>query len=385
MDNIKIKSLGPIKEADINFGDLTFFVGPQASGKSIALQLIKLIADKNTIETRLTNYGYVWGTIEEDNLERFFGEGTSGIWNRHTEIRADQKMFAKNALLPMKPGNDNDEKESIFYIPAQRVLCLGNGWPRFFTEYDISVPYVLRDFSEVLRNYLEVGFSHAQSPVFPQSNEKVNGQLTNAFHDSIFNGGEITVDRSFKKRLLLEINGLTLPFMTWSSGQKEFIALMMGVYWLCPPNADRRKDITTVIIEEPEMGLHPEAIKSILLQVMELLSRGYKVIISTHSPVLLEFAWAFNFLQSSNGGDAALLELLGLDSNAKTEPFVKEVLQRKTISTYYFDSKDYKTTVTDISSLYPGDENSAIAEWGGLSSFASKANDIVSTIAANNG
>ncbi len=32
MDSLQIKSLGPIKEANIEFGNLTFFVGPQASG-----------------------------------------------------------------------------------------------------------------------------------------------------------------------------------------------------------------------------------------------------------------------------------------------------------------------------------------------------------------
>jgi hypothetical protein len=41
MKNIRVTNLGQIKEADINFGDLTLFVGPQATGKSILLQLIK--------------------------------------------------------------------------------------------------------------------------------------------------------------------------------------------------------------------------------------------------------------------------------------------------------------------------------------------------------
>ena len=115
MENIKIKSLGPIQEADINFGDLTLFVGPQASGKSILLQLIKLITDKNSIETTLKNYGYVWGTNEDDNLERFFGEGMDGVWNKRTAVSVDGQPFVKNSLLPEKPGQDNKEKETIFY------------------------------------------------------------------------------------------------------------------------------------------------------------------------------------------------------------------------------------------------------------------------------
>jgi predicted ATPase len=56
--NIQVNSLGPIKEANIHFGDLTLFVGTQASGKSILLQLIKLMIDKSHIRKTLKQYGY---------------------------------------------------------------------------------------------------------------------------------------------------------------------------------------------------------------------------------------------------------------------------------------------------------------------------------------
>ncbi len=42
---LRIERVGPIGQAEIRFGDLTILVGPQASGKSIALQLFKLIHD----------------------------------------------------------------------------------------------------------------------------------------------------------------------------------------------------------------------------------------------------------------------------------------------------------------------------------------------------
>ncbi len=382
MKNIKIESFGPIQEADITFGDLTFFVGPQASGKSILLQMLKLISDKTTVETRLENYGYVWGNIEEDNLERFFGEGMADVWNKRTKIEVDGKEYKKNFLLPKKPGNNEEIDETIFYIPAQRVLCLNYGWPRFFTDFEASVPYVLRDFSETLRFYLEAGFTHSESPVFPQSPNRINGLLTDSFNESIFYNGKVTVDSQAKKRLKLNINGLDLPFMTWSTGQKEFMPLLMGIYFLLSSKKIHRPGIDTVIIEEPEMGLHPEAIKSFILQIIALLTLGYKVIVSTHSPVLLEFAWAFNMLKAAQASDETLLELFNLEKNEKNEALVEGVLSDKTIKTYYFQNTDFKVNVKDISSLDAGNEDLAIAEWGGLSSFASKASEIVSLIAA---
>ena len=45
MRQLKLQKIGPIKDADLEFGDLTVFVGPQASGKSIALQWLKLLED----------------------------------------------------------------------------------------------------------------------------------------------------------------------------------------------------------------------------------------------------------------------------------------------------------------------------------------------------
>lgn len=385
MENINIRSLGPIKEADINFGDLTFFVGPQASGKSIVLQLIKLIADKTSIENKLENYGFVWGSNLDDNLERFFGEGMSGIWNDRTDVDVDGVPYLKNSLSTMKrPGASfiSIDREKLFYIPAQRVLCLNFGWPRFFKDFDDSVPYVLRDFSENIRQFVETNFTHGEPAVFPQTGYG-NDKLDQLFDDSIFHGGKITVEMSARKRFKLNVGQSSLPFMTWSTGQKEFLPLLLAFYWLCSAKAERRKGVEYVIIEEPEMGLHPEAIKSVILQIIHLMSRGYKVIVSTHSPLFLEFAWAFNILKQEKAPSTAFDSLFDFNENDKSKSFFDKDLITKTINTYYFNRADGRVIVKDISSLDAGSNDLAVAEWGGLSSFASKASDIVSTIAAN--
>ena len=41
-----------------------------------------------------------------------------------------------------------------------------------------------------------------------------------------------------------------------------------------------------------EMGLHPRAIAVVMLMVFELMARGYRVCISTHSPQVLDAVWA---------------------------------------------------------------------------------------------
>ena len=44
-DSLILKNIGPIREANVRFGDLTILVGPQATGKSVFLQLFKPVLD----------------------------------------------------------------------------------------------------------------------------------------------------------------------------------------------------------------------------------------------------------------------------------------------------------------------------------------------------
>lgn len=377
MENLKIKHLGPITEADVSFGDLTFLVGPQASGKSILLQLIKLLLDKNHIRRTLEQYGFIWGNQEKEILNRYFGEGMSDIWNDKTDIVFNHKSYALSYLLPKRRESIKEAVETLFYVPAQRVICLQNGWPRFFTEYEDSVPYVLRHFSETLRQLLERGLSKKNDTIFPQV-QRLKEPLRDSFNESIFHDGKIIIDKTGKKRFKLDFGKSSIPFMAWSAGQKEFMPLLLSFYWLCPSSrASKKESIDYVIIEEPEMGLHPQAIKSVLLQVMDLMSRGYKVIISTHSPVLLEFAWAFNYIQTHHVSFKSLAELFDLKN---IPPSLKEMLTSvltKTIKTYYFDREIDAVIIKDISSLDAGSSDEAISQWGGLSSFSSKASEVI--------
>jgi hypothetical protein len=133
------------------------------------------------------------------------------------------------------------------------------------------------------------------------------------------------------------------------------------------------------------MGLHPQAIKSILLQVMDLMNRGYKVIISTHSPIMIEFAWAIKLLQENKADYKSLVALFEIKNSPPIKEIFTSLLKNKSIKTYYFDREaDNHVSVKDISSLDAGSEDAAVSEWGGLSSFISKASDIISKIVANN-
>src|SRR5690606_7436677 len=155
---------------------------------------------------------------------------------------------------------------TLFYVPAQRVVCFQNGWPRFFNAFEGSVPYVLRHYTETIRQLLENLSGSKEGQLFPQA-QRLKAPLRDSFNQSIFHNGKIVLDKDDKKQFTPSIGGSTIPLMAWSAGQKEFMPLLLSFYWLCPASkASRKGNIRSVVIEEPEMGLHPTAITSVILQ-----------------------------------------------------------------------------------------------------------------------
>lgn len=382
---LTIRNFGPIREAEMDFGDLTFLIGPQASGKSLSLELLKLIIDQQHIISTLRNYNYILNKKDATNLlEGYFGEGLSQLFKKDTEITSDGKNFSPRTLLDTLAQQKASEmpKESVFYIPAQRILSIADGRPKNFMEFDWDTPYVLRRFSETLRVFMQGGLGNPDI-IFPMRN-RLKGAVRNSITQTIFHNGKVIIDQAGNQRKMkLEIDDMKIPFMAWSAGQKEFMPLLLGIYCLSGPPTQvvNREDYEWVIIEEPEMGLHPQAIQSVLLEIIELIKNGYKVIVSTHSTTFPEFVWAFNNLQNLPEEDfkTAMSEIFGISMHS-TAANLFDNLKGKNIKTFYSGKQTNSQGVTfaDISTLDALSNDADVAEWGGLSSFASKSSEIVS-------
>lgn len=375
--DLEIHNLGQIKDARLVFGDLTILVGPQATGKSITLQLLKLLVDTGLVQAELRRYGLDWSGELEQLLDVYFGEGMHSIWKvGMSEVRWNGRTTDLKAVARRKQRN---ERQSLFLIPAQRVLALRDGWPRPFSDYAAGDPFAVREFSEVLRRLLESEFTKAN--LFPQK-KRLKEAFRKLLQRDVFGEFELRVDkfRSQKRLVLGPSQSLeVLPQMVWSAGQREFIPLLLGFYWLMPPSkVSRRADITWVVIEELEMGLHPRAIAVVLLMVLELLRRGYRVCLSTHSPQVLELAWAIRNLRDSGGSADGLLRVFGVSPDQTLRDVAQAALS-KSVSVYYFEQSGH---VHNISRLDPSAQAAFEASWGGLSEFSERANAEVAAAAA---
>jgi hypothetical protein len=260
---------------------------------------------------------------------------------------------------------------------------LRDGWPRPFTDYAPGDPFAVRDFSENLRVLVEKEFG-AGGALFPQE-RRLKSEFRELLQKHVFSDFHLKVDKSrLQKRLVLgpgRNGGPSLPYMVWSAGQREFVPLLLGFYWLMPATkVSRRADIKWVVLEELEMGLHPRAISVVLLLVFELVHRGYRVCLSTHSPQVLDAVWALKHLRENNAGPEALLDIFQAPHSQPMQKLASAVME-KDVKVFYFNRETGCTT--DISNLDPSAEDNGDGGWGGLSEFSGRANGAVARSVAN--
>jgi len=268
----------------------------------------------------------------------------------------------------------------VFYIPAQRVMTLRDGWPRPFTDYRPGDPFVVRQFSEKLRVLVEQEFGTTES-LFPQE-RRLKKEFRDMLERSVFGKFRLQIDKvGPQKRLVLGTEEQHLPYMVWSAGQREFVPLLLGLYWLMPPSkAARRGEIEWVILEELEAGLHPRAIEAVLMIALELVVRGYRVCLSTHSTQVLEALWAIQRLRVNRASPQALLGVFDAPATSLMRRLAETVLT-KDVYVYYFDPATGRTR--DISTLDVESEEAGGDGWGGLSDFSGRANTAVAMAVAN--
>jgi hypothetical protein len=370
MTVLEVRDFAQIKHARIEFGDLTVLVGPQATGKSLVLQWFKAVYDIAEIYSALREAGHDVKT-PESLLDLIFGEGMSAAWRAGSTVALDGRALS---LTTWTKGLKKKDRGRVFFIPAHRALLLAEGWPAPFIKLNADTPVVARLFSQNLYQR----FSGRQAaPLFPVS-RILKEQYREQIDDAIFHGGRVELEKEgLRYRLRLAYANAHLPFMTWTAGQREFTPLLLGLYHALPPRkAKKLSDVDWIVIEEPEMGLHPQAIAVFMLLVLDLLWRGYRVVISTHSPLILDAVWAIRQLKEHGASWQLLSEAFGIGSPRAVKTVMQHALTRD-YRVFFMHHSEGVVTSQDISRLDPSSPDTAEAEWGGLSGFSSRFADAV--------
>lgn len=365
MPVLHVRNFAQIEDARIEFGDLTILVGPQATGKSLVLQWFKAAIDMGEIFAALKEAGHDVRT-STGLVDLVFGEGMSAAWTENSAVQFNSKSVSPSTWTK---GQKRQDRGRVFYIPAHRALLLSEGWPAPFIKLNADTPVVARLFSQNLYQRFSGRQAAALFPVSRILKEQYRLQIDEA----VFHGGRVELDKEgLRYRLRLSYAAAHLPFMTWTAGQREFTPLLLGLYHVLPPRKVKKvKDIDWVVIEEPEMGLHPQGIAVFMLLVLDLLWRGYRVVVSTHSPLILDAVWAIRQLKAHD----ARWQLLSRAFGVRQPRAVQSVMEHALECDYRVFFMRYENDVVrsqDISGLDPGSPESAEAEWGGLTGFSSR-------------
>ncbi len=315
-------------------------------------------------------------------MENAWTDSTQVVW----------KGTALDLKLLLSKRNERSKPSSVYFAPAHRTLTLFDGYPPTFQQFRPETPFVVREFSEELRRILIEG-QHGEGQLFRQS-KRLKGRVRQKIDDAIFHGARLREDTAgIQRQLKLDFMGkndskTSLSYMTWTAGQREFIPLLLGLYYLLPAGGTpRRRNTHWVVIEEPEMGLHPLGTMSLMLLVLDLLSRGYRVVISTHSPLVLDCVWALQILKEKRAKWRDVLEMFDITdankANARGEVDMAELVLMMDYRVHMLKFSDTKRVVSrDISSLDPTSSDPDVAGWGGLTGLSGTIGSVVSRVSA---
>ncbi len=370
MTNLLIKDFAHIAEAAIELGDLTVLVGAQGTGKSLALQWLKTALDGKQIVAALRDAGQ--DVSKADTLiDLIFGVGMGEAWSDSTVVTFNSKQIRPKSIRNLGNG-----EESVFFIPAHRAMLISDGWAAPFQKLTAETPVVARLFSQ---NLFDRFNAREGDKLFPLD-RVLKKQYRDLIDAAVFHGGKVGLeqDKQHARRLKLTHGASQLPFMTWTAGQREFTPLLLGLYHLLPPRRVlKQKEIDWVVIEEPEMGLHPQAVSVFMLLVLDLLWRGYRVVLSTHSPLVLTVVWLLRRLGESDARWELVCDAFGVKDRGDLKKVAQAALIKKVRVHLFSFGKGDQVRSKDISTLDPGVDDDDVAGWGGLTGFSSRFGDAV--------
>jgi len=369
---LSIRNFGHLNRVDLSFGDLTVLVGPQGAGKSLALQWLKASMDGRQLVDALRAAGHPT-TQPKVLVDLIFGSGMAAAW----KPERSEVMLEGSPVSPSSLARTGDGEEQLFFVPAHRSMLISDGWASPFQKLTSDTPAVARMFSQTLFDRFN---SRNAGTLFPVD-KRLKKDIREKIDAAVFHGGKVGIeeDRQHARRLRLVHGSMHLPYMTWTAGQREFTPLLLGLYHLMPSTKLRKRDVTDwVVIEEPEMGLHPQAVTAAMLLVLELLWRSYRVVLSTHSPHVLTMLWMMRRLQENQARWQLVCEAFDVPASAAMRE-VAEAALAKDYRAHLLHFEKGKVNSLDISSLDPDDENEDIAGWGGLTTYSSRFGDTVRT------
>ncbi len=324
-EKLIVKNFGPIKDAEIELGKVTVFIGEQASGKSVLAKLVAIFKDLDVIinaKKKVFSDFRVGGFINQDTYIEFINEHYHINFNDYGKekgfgIVEPMSLNLSNSVLLFRdlfssPKNYSPEKrkeieDKIFrfisnpiYFPAERALIPLISESLFtFNNLNIPLPKFLLNFGSEYE--------------LAKSNQDKNSTLIPII-DVVYESKD-----GFEFIILDTGKGETVQFQEASSGFHSIIPLYFVL-------EEKSKDSNQLfIIEEPELNLYPTTQKKLIEYLAEKTDNN-SLILTTHSPYIL----------------SSLDNLIQAGNVIKKHPELKEEVEKIIPTKYHLNYEDVK-------------------------------------------
>lgn len=308
MDRIQIKNYKSIQSCELELGKINVLVGANGSGKSNFISFFKLVRDllEGRLAWHITKHGGPDAALH-------YGRKNAKVLSGRLESGADSYAFELEA------AHDNKmmfHSEKGSFVPNNLLNKNGGYYESRLLEKGFRFTMGAKDWESLSQQFLNWRIYHfndtsadseikRQHPINDNRYLKTNGSNLAAFLYKIsrsdpkkFREIERAISLAapfFRKFALRPVDGNDemielewydqggdTPFKAHqlSDGTLRFICLCTA---LLQPESLRPK---TIIIDEPELGLHPFALSN-AAEMIHSVSFSTQVIISTQSPDLL--------------------------------------------------------------------------------------------------
>lgn len=231
------------------------------------------IISKSEFMEPLNSHGKEFSTIE-------FHDDTTDATGSGIKMKFENGELIDVAIQGSSSIEDVTYIESPVYLHILNTLRFYSSVPTIsFSGISNSpqrgdIPYHLADMAEkILSTQDEI------LGLFDNYNAINNKSLLKEISSLI--GGDFTVDKK-NKQLFFKRDGNDIPTVSVASGIKSFGVLLRLI------QADCVSTSKMLVIDEPEIHLHPEWQIAFCRFIVELVSKGIPIVVSSHSPYFIQ-------------------------------------------------------------------------------------------------
>ncbi len=269
---LQLKNIGIIKEANVKIDGLTVIAGENDTGKSTVGKAFYVI-----LKSLDTTYSNETMDNKANDLIVYINSFFSKIFKKYP--------FPKNAFLLFKEG----EYEAS--INREYSSILSNLSDNSYIKKDIifiETPLVW-NFSKFFRDIALVESQMNIEIDYPLFMKDLNFKL---FIKNVSNGIDIRdemislmggqFEQDERGDFFFNKNGTRIELENTSTGIKQF-----GIFQILSQNNYLNKN-TVLILDEPEVHLHPKWQLEMAKIIIELVKNGVRIVINSHSPYIIE-------------------------------------------------------------------------------------------------